>query len=73
MKIKNYKGFEIEICREKSITGIELLFYSIFRNKDGFEVDNGFSYSDETVREYIKQLKKDVDQFIKEGQPEEWE
>lgn len=71
MRIKDYKGFEIEVNREKSMAGIELLFYSVYRNKDGREIFCGYSYSDETVRQYIKQLKKDVDQYVEMGQPEE--
>lgn len=73
MKVKYRGDFEIEVYRGKSIAGIELLFYSVFRIKDGFEVTSGYSYSDETVREYIKGLKEHVDRFIEAGEPEDAE
>ena len=56
MKV-TYRGCEIECYREESC-----LYYSIFDN--GFEVDSGFSYSEDTVREHIKSLKKTVDDYI---------
>lgn len=55
MKIKNYKGFEIEVFRDKTITGNTLLFYSVFKNKDGFEVDS--KQAEEQQYEEYKRLK----------------
>jgi len=54
----NYRNCEIECNREG-----ECLFYSIF-DEDGFEVDSGFSYCSDTVRDYIKALKTTVDDYI---------
>jgi hypothetical protein len=62
MKVK-YRGFDIDVRREKSMTGISLLFYGVYSVREGWCLDDGFSYSDETVREYIKELKNTVDDF----------
>lgn len=62
MKV-TYRGCEIECYKENSLSGDSCLYYSIF-DKDRYEVDSGFSYSEDTVREYIKSLKKTVDEYI---------
>ena len=56
MKV-NYRGFEIEVYREKALGGWKQLFWSIFRVSDGWEFDSGFSCGDDTVRDFIKILK----------------
>ena len=60
----NYRGFTIEAYRDKSLTGLVLIFYSIFRTKDQKEFDAGFSYSDGTVRDFIKEMKCCLDDFF---------
>jgi hypothetical protein len=62
MKV-TYRGCEIECYSDESLEGDMILYYSIF-DKDGYEVDSGFSYSEDTVRDYIKSLKKTVDDYI---------
>lgn len=63
-----YKGCEIEVTRKKCLGGWDMIFFSVF--DDGFEVTSGFSESSETIREFIKGLKKVVDDY-KEN-PEEY-
>ena len=70
MKV-NYRGFEIDAHRDKSLTGIELIFYSIFRIKDQQEFASGFSYSGETIRGFIKDMKGQVDDLFEN--PEEYD
>lgn len=64
MKTK-YKGFEIDVKREKSLGGWSQLYFSIFRISDGFEVMSSFSDSDDTVKDMTGYLKDIVDDFIK--------
>lgn len=64
-----YKGCEIEVVRDKSLGGDDMLFFSIFN--DGFEVTSGFSETDNTVRDFINDLKKVVDDYREN--PEEYE
>jgi hypothetical protein len=62
MKV-NYKGFEIESFREKSLGGWPTLYYSIY-TPEGYELLCSFEDSAETVRDKIKHLKEVVDDFI---------
>lgn len=64
-----YRGHEIEVKREKSMAGYLLLFWSIFRESDGYECDSGYEDSAETVRDKVKQFKKRVDNELAEDDP----
>lgn len=55
MKV-NYKGCEIEVIKEDGV-----LFFNVF--DDGFEVTSGFSESSDTVRDFIKGLKEQIDDY----------
>lgn len=59
-----YKGCEIEVTRDKYT-----LFFSVF--DDGFEVTSGFSEASDTVRDFMNDLKKVVDDYREN--PEEYE
>lgn len=63
-----YKGCEIEVTRDKCLGGENMLFFSIF--DDGFEVTSGFSESNDTVRNFINDLKEVVDNYREN--PEEY-
>lgn len=66
---EEYKGHEISATREDSMTGDELLFYSIFRISDGYECTSGFDYSDDSEGQFIERLKKRVDNELKDPDP----
>ena len=58
MKTK-YKGWDLEVKREKSITGDKILFYSIF---DGdLEINSGYSEGEDTLESFMEYLKNIVD------------
>jgi len=59
-----YKGFEISAEREKSMGGDVLLYYSIFRLSDGYEVESNFTYGSDKIRDFIGYLKGHVDEFL---------
>ena len=59
-----YKGFEIDAHREESMVGDRLLYYSIFRESDGWEMTSGFTYGSDRVQTFIKYLKERVDNYI---------
>ena len=62
-----YRNCEIECTRGKSLSGEVMLFYGVFDLGvycKGYEIDSGFSTSEDTVREFIKGLKKVVDDYI---------
>lgn len=64
-----YKGHEIEAKRERCLAGYALLYWSIFRQSDGFEYDSGCEDSAETVRSMIGILKERVDNELQEDDP----
>jgi hypothetical protein len=66
----DYKGFEIEIDKRKSVAGDELLYYSAFRISDQFELDSGYSETG-IVNEWIENLKNMVDDYLEN--PEQYE
>lgn len=68
MKI-TYRGYEIEAHREKCMGGWPLLYYSVFRESDGFEAISNFEDSAEKVRDKIKQLKGVVDEELARRDP----
>lgn len=66
----DYRGHKIEVTREKCLGGWTLLYFSVFRKLDGYEVISSFEDSAETIRDKIKQLKDEIDDRI--AHPEEW-
>ena len=64
-----YRGCEIEVTREKCLGGWSMIYFSVFDNR--FEVTSGFSESNDTVLEFIKDMKDLVDYY--KAHPEEYE
>lgn len=68
--IVKYKGYEIDVKREKCLAGYDLLYYSVY-TPDGEEIICSFEDSAETVREKVKHMKGCVDDHIEN--PGDWE
>lgn len=69
-----HRGHEIDVHRARSLGGDSLLYFSIFRVYDGYELTSGFEDSAETVRGMIGYMKMRVDAEITDGEtydPEE--
>jgi hypothetical protein len=64
-----YKGYEIDVHRDKCLGGWSQLYYSIFRISDGFECLSSFEDSAETIRSMIKNLKERIDNEENEADP----
>lgn len=64
-----YRGYEINVTREQCLGGWDLLYYSVFRAKDGWCALDSFSDSDHTVREMIGHLKERIDAELLEDDP----
>lgn len=56
-----YKGYEIEVTRQRCLGGWSMLYFSIFRESDGLECLTNFADCSETVREMIGVLKERID------------
>lgn len=65
----NYRGFKIEAYRDLSLSGPDFLYYTITKLEDGCIIEDNFSYSNANVQDFIKVLKRAVDNIIEH--PEE--
>lgn len=68
MKV-NYRGYEIEVTREKCMAGYDLLYYSVYRISDGYECVVSFEDSSEKVRDMVKYMKERIDNEHLEDDP----
>jgi hypothetical protein len=68
---RNYKGFEINVRREKCLGGWPMLYFDIFRLSDGWHFVGNFEDSRETVKDKIKQCREMVDDYFEN--PQEYE
>lgn len=58
----SYKGFEIDARREPSLGGEVFVYFSIFRESDGYEVASG--YEGGYVRDSVRWMKAQVDRIV---------
>ncbi len=67
MKV-TYRDCEIDARRTKSMGDDTVLYFSIFRKSDGFEVISGFSYGTDKIKDFVGYLKDIVDDFHSDPQ-----
>ena len=62
----NYKGYEIDVFREESLGGEDMIYWSVFRDSDGMEMTSGFEYYLDfgNIRRLTKHLKSRVDNWF---------
>jgi hypothetical protein len=66
---KSYKGYTITAKRERSLGGDILLYYSVFRDSDGYECVTNFTTGDDTIRDYIRYMKQRIDAELASDDP----
>lgn len=66
----NYRGFDIQVVREKCMAGYPLLYFSVYRKSDGWEFICSFTEGSDTVRDYIRYMKERVDGLLKDPSEE---
>jgi hypothetical protein len=59
----DYRGFELNANRERSLGGDHLLYYFIIRKVDGWMLEDSFTTGSETPAEYMLYLKAQVDDY----------
>lgn len=64
-----YRGHEIDVRRERSLGGDVLLYYSVFRESDGYECASGFTTGDDTVSDYVRYMRERIDAELADGDP----
>lgn len=66
-----YRGHEINAKREKCLAGYRLLYFSIFRQSDGYECVSSFTTGEDKPADMIEYLKRLVDAEL--ASPTPWE
>jgi hypothetical protein len=61
--VVKYKGYTIDVKREKCMAGYSLLYYSVY-TPDGEEIICNYEDSAEKVRDMVKFMKNRVDEHI---------
>lgn len=64
-----YRGHEIKVWRERCMAGYPLLYYSIFRESDGYECTSGFTEGADTVRDFLGYMRERVDAELADPDP----
>lgn len=67
----NYRGFEIDVHKDKCMGGWEQLYFTVMRLEDGWFMIDGFSEGNDTVKEFIQDMKNQVDNYY--NNPLDWE
>lgn len=65
MKTK-YKGFILEAKREMCLGGYKMAYFNAARESDGLELICSYSEGEDHLRDFIKQMKEEIDGFLKE-------
>jgi hypothetical protein len=65
MKVK-YKGFEIDVKREKCMAGYDLVYRYVYRIEDGWEFWADYSDDADTIQTHIKSMKFQIDNYLKD-------
>ena len=68
---ESYRGFYIDVRLEKSLGGYELVYYTVTRKKDDWEMTSGFSDTSDTCDTILGHMKAWVDDYYKN--PDEYE
>ena len=56
-----YRGHEIDVKREECMGGWSMLYFSVFRESDGYECLSSFEDSAEKIGDKVKRLKERID------------
>ena len=72
MKVE-YKGFDIDVYRDKNLAGDNMIFFSAFRRNDMWELTSGSlsGNGEDTIRDWVNEMKSMVDDYLEN--PERYE
>lgn len=65
----SYRGYEINVSRERAMGGWDNLYYSIYRESDQREMVSNFTTGSDTVRDYVRYMKERIDAEHAEADP----
>ena len=64
-----YRGHAIDVRRERSLGGDVLLYFSVFREADGYECASGFTTGSDTERDYVRYMRERIDAEMASDDP----
>ncbi|MBO9380217.1 hypothetical protein GG804_25965 [Sphingomonas histidinilytica] len=64
-----YRGHEITVTRERCLGGWDQLYYSIFRQSDGYECTSGHTEDESPVPVFVGYMKERVDAELADPDP----
>ena len=64
-----YKGYEINVHREKCLAGYPLLYFTVIRESDGFFAVDSFTEGTDTVRDYVRYMRERIDAELASDRP----
>ena len=64
-----YRGYEIDVRRERSVGGEKLLYFTIIRLSDGYICEASYSTGSDSVRQMVKCMKELIDAELLEHDP----
>lgn len=67
----HYRGFTIDVWRDECLGGWSMIYYSIVRDKDGWELDCGFYDSEDPLMEFAEDCKHSIDDYFEN--PEDYD
>lgn len=65
----SYKGYDIEVNRERCLGGWDMLYTTIIRQSDGYICEELAEDSADTVRDQIRYMKQRIDDELKSDDP----
>jgi hypothetical protein len=67
--IVSYRGHTISVERQKCMGGWSQLYFSVFRESDGYECLSSFEDSEEMLSDKVQQLRDRIDAELIEDDP----
>lgn len=61
--VSTYRDFEIDVRREKALGGWCCLYYTVTNDSEGITIADSFSESEDTLKDFIEDMKNLVDDF----------
>lgn len=65
----DHRGYRIQVCREQSLAGEMLLYFSVMRIDDGWFCVDSFTDSDESITELLGHLINRIDAEMAQDDP----
>lgn len=66
-----YRGFTIDVRREKCLGGWEMIYYTVMRDSDGWFFQDNFCDTEDTIQTMTRAMKYQIDDYLDNPEEEE--